>query len=113
MSCACVAALHCCCPEESTSALVGQSLAGLSAQPAAELQPPEESASPAAGDSNATAPERKLPSIRASSRGLGAFLTQVKDATAKVRFLCHQHSVLTGRWCSGADCQRQVLPDLT
>ena len=57
----------------------------LHAQVAAEVPPPEASASPLIGEPAAAAPERKPPSIRASSRGIGAFLTQVKDTAAKVR----------------------------
>ncbi len=63
-------------------------LPGCAAQPATELPPPEASASPVTGEGGAAALDRKPPSIRASSRSIGAFLTQVKDATAKVLPLC-------------------------
>ena len=56
------------------------------AQAAAELPAPEASASPIIGEGGAAAaPERKPPSVRVSSRSIGAFLTQVKDTAAKVR----------------------------
>ena len=56
-------------------------------QAAAELSAPEASASPVIGEAGApqAEPERKPPSVRHSSRVIGAFLSQVKDTAAKVR----------------------------
>ncbi len=66
-------------PGESNSVL------SLLRQAAVELSAPEASASPVIDEAGAQAePERKPPSVRHSSRVIGAFLSQVKDTAAKV-----------------------------